>query len=125
MKGFNAERTDGFGHVDRSGALLQKIIRRPDMRADLAARIVDDEDGARLIVDPVVENAKPVLFEEIVIDIAYLRDIGDIEARAVGVERRTPHASLGKDFAEPSERQRQLRLGAGPLISEIGWRRAG
>ena len=49
MKGFErrARRADGPGHVDRSGALLRKIIRRADVGADLAARIVDDEDRAR------------------------------------------------------------------------------
>ncbi len=76
-----------------------------------------------LIVDLVVENAKPMFFAEILINVAHLRDIGEIKARAVSIERGTPHASLGVDFAEPGERHRLLRLGAGPLISEIGSRR--
>lgn len=66
-----------------------------------------------------------MLLAEILIDIAHLRDFGDIEARAVGIERRTPLALLGKDFAEPGERRRLLRLSARVLISNVGGRRAG
>ena len=76
-----------------------------------------------LIVDLVLENAKPMLFAEVLIDIAHLRDIGNIEARAIGIEGGTPHASLGKDFAEPGERHRLFRLGTRPLIGDIGGRR--
>ena len=64
-----------------------------------------------------------MFFAHVCVDIAHLRDFGETEARAIGVKGRAPHIPLGKNFTKPSQRLRLLRLGACPLISDIGGRR--
>src|ERR1700724_1059634 len=66
-----------------------------------------------------------MLFAQVLIDVAHQGDVREIEARAIGIERRTPHASLRVDFAEPGKSEGALWLTACVLISNIGGRRAG
>ena len=66
-----------------------------------------------------------MLFAQVLIDVAHQGDVREIEARAIGIERRTPHASLRVDFAKPGKSEGALWFIACVLISDIGGRRAG
>src|SRR5262249_8197220 len=91
----------------------------------LTKRLRELEAYARrslLVVDLIIEDAKPMLFAQILIDIAHLRHIYEIQTRAIGMERGAPPTSPSKDFAEPRERCRFVRLGACLFVANVSRR---